>query len=84
MTIPIPDPEHAPSIPPKVRTVSYVVTLVTGAVATSTIGLVGALAGAGVIDGTLALVVSAGVGAVASTVATIGGGLGTVYRPRAT
>lgn len=77
----IPDPDKAPAIPEKARTVAYLAGLVVGAVTLATTTTVGTLAAAEVIDGASALVISAVAGGVASVVGTIAGGLGVAYRP---
>ncbi|WP_156759574.1 hypothetical protein [Microbacterium karelineae] len=77
----VPDPAAAPTIPGPVRTTAYVIGLVVGALATSTITTAGALASAGAIDGTTGLVASVIAGGIASVVGTIAGGLGVAYRP---
>ena len=71
----IPDPESAPAIPEKVRTVVYVVSLVVGAITLAGPPAVAA------ISPDLAGPVSAVAGAIATVVATIAGGLGVAYRP---
>ena len=77
----VPDPEGAPAVPERVRTVAYIVALVVGGL---TLGLNAALQGlgaAGVVTPESALAVGAIGGAVGSAVSTIAGGFGVAYRP---
>jgi uncharacterized membrane protein YuzA (DUF378 family) len=63
------------AIPPRVRTVVYLVALVVGALATGAVGVTAALAPE------VADVVAAIAGAVNGVILTIAGGLGVAYRP---
>ena len=67
--------DNTPSIPPIVRTVLYVVTLVAGALATAATTLTAALW-----SGYVEEVAAVG-GAVTGALATVCGGLGVAYRP---
>lgn len=77
----LPDPSGAPKIPENVRGAAYIVGLVVTALSTAVISTIGTLAAAGVVEGDLALVVSALAGGVTSVVGAIASGLGVVYRP---
>jgi hypothetical protein len=74
-----PIPGTGPAIPPRVRDVVYIVTLIVSALATEL-----AILAAVLWDGPTALKVAAICGAITGVVGTICGGLGVAYRPSVT
>ncbi|MCL1869318.1 MAG: hypothetical protein FWF90_02760 [Promicromonosporaceae bacterium] len=69
------------AVPPRLRTVTYVVSLCWGALATGIAAVVAVLVANGVTAATTGAVIVGIAGAVSGVVVTICGGLGTAYRP---